>query len=196
MARKLAKKTADNLVNTMTLIEDNALAAQIAVQPAQAEEPKARTIRCVECAHEWELSAEDRRIENVRCPVCRAWNVVRLHPNRENYVRGLGTTASGNDTLDVNDDVAQMLRGLTLDELYKVAARQMVKWHDQHGTKWLSKGMKKAMKGITWEDRDVAEFLALRYALRNEGMQRMNVGNVLRAGQKRVVEIIMTTVEK
>jgi hypothetical protein len=68
------------------------------------------------------------------------------------YVKG--TTPAGNSTADNGDQTAEQLRGMDLDKLYAYAAKQL----DESQTA-----------------------LKTRYAKLNRGMQRMNLGNRLRA---------------
>ena len=99
----------------------------------------------------------------------------------EHYARGLGQTAGGNDTLDINDRTAETLRGLDLDGLYAIASGDI--W--VMGPECLSKSMQKLLKGTNWDAESIADFLKSRYEERNEGMQRMNVGNILRSAVNR-----------
>jgi hypothetical protein len=89
--------------------------------------------------------------------------VVRLTPNHDRYVRGLASTASGRDSYDIADKVADSLRAKTIDEVFEAVADQMTKLGEPTSTKDL--------KG--------------RWAGRNPGMQRMNAGNVLRGAIRR-----------
>jgi len=114
------------------------------------------------------------------------WNTnpgaVRLHPDLTQYVRGLGQAPSGADTLDIADATADMLRGLDLPALYSVVSEEL----ERLGKKNASKGFIKSFgKETPWEADNLHAFLQDRYADRNNGMQRMNLGNVLRAAQKR-----------
>jgi hypothetical protein len=66
-------------------------------------------------------------------------------------------SAGGNSSLDCGDDLAEKLRGMELDEVYALAAKKL----------------------------DMPEkVLRQRYAKLNIGMQRMNLGNRMRAGTK------------
>ena len=67
------------------------------------------------------------------------------------------TTKNGNPTLDSGDQIAVSLRGKELDEVYAIVAKAI---------------------GETQAS------LKARYAKLNPGMQRMNLGNRLRAGKK------------
>lgn len=70
-------------------------------------------------------------------------------------------SAGGNSSLDCGDDLAQKLRGMELDEVYALASKKL----------------------------DMPEkVLRQRYAKLNVGMQRMNLGNRMRAGTRAVVK--------
>ena len=81
---------------------------------------------------------------------------------RENYVST--RTSTGGKSLHNNDDVAQGLAGLNIDELYQIAG------------KFLAFPMKVAKAAIE----DIDE-LQEAYSKLNVGMQRMNLGNRIRA---------------
>lgn len=66
-------------------------------------------------------------------------------------------TASGRRTIDTNDEVAQALRGLPIDEVYTMVAEA---------------------RGVT------VESLKAKYQHLNVGMQRMNLGNQMRGAAK------------
>lgn len=162
----------------------NTIEEQVAEQaaldaPADGEE-REWSIKCSECDCAWDLVQVGRPI-NIKCPECGAWCVVRLFPDRERYTRGLGTTASGNSTYDINDEVAQVLRGYEIMEAYAVAAERII----EVGIGYLSKAMKKDAGDATGNAVDLASYFAGRWESRNLGMQRMNLGNVLRGVLKR-----------
>jgi len=90
-------------------------------------------------------------------------DVVRLHPNMDNYVKGLGSTPSGRDTIDIDDDVAKQLRGMDFSTAAKAVARAM----NEMGEK------------------TTGAALIEKYEHLNPGMQRMNLGNKLRGAIKR-----------
>lgn len=75
-------------------------------------------------------------------------------------------SASGNRSYDTGDDVAKQLRGLDLDAVYKIAAREL----------------KAAGETIT------IKALKERYENLNPGHQRMCVGNRVRAAQARALQ--------
>ncbi len=76
-----------------------------------------------------------------------------LEPKPERYVRGLGFTTHGNRTIDIDDDVARMLRGTDSKEMYDVAANML---------------------------NESPKSLQSQYGHLNVGMQRMNLGNRMR----------------
>ena len=77
--------------------------------------------------------------------------------NFDKYVIHEAKTASGRPYVDINDEVANLLRGKTLDEIYTMTAEKL-----------------KVSK----------ESLAAKYKHLNVGMQRMNLGNRLRKALK------------
>ena len=86
----------------------------------------------------------------------------------EHYVKGAGITNSGRPTVDIDDVVAKALRGDDLEVLYpRVAA-----WLQLMGRETIGRGAKKIE--VTEEN------LRIRYSRLNVGMQRMNLGNILR----------------
>lgn len=84
------------------------------------------------------------------------------------YVRGAGVTNSGRPTVDVDDVVAKALRGDDLEVLYPLVAA----WLQLMGRETIGRGSKKME--VTEEN------LRQRYSRLNVGMQRMNLGNILR----------------
>ena len=88
---------------------------------------------------------------------------VRLTPDHNRYVRGLASTASGRDSYDIADQVADSLRTKSVDEVFEAVADQLTK---------LGEPTTKAALASRWEGR-------------NPGMQRMNAGNVLRGAIRR-----------
>ena len=86
----------------------------------------------------------------------------------DHYVKGAGVTNSGRPTVDIDDVVAKALRGDDLEVLYpRVAA-----WLQLMGRETIGRGSKKME--VTEEN------LRRRYSRLNVGMQRMNLGNILR----------------
>lgn len=84
------------------------------------------------------------------------------------YIKGAGVTNSGRPTVDIDDVVAKALRGDDLEVLYpRVAA-----WLQLMGRETIGRGSKKME--VTEEN------LRQRYSRLNVGMQRMNLGNILR----------------
>lgn len=86
----------------------------------------------------------------------------------EHYVKGAGVTNSGRPTVDIDDVVAKALRGDDLEVLYPRVAT----WLQLMGRETIGRGSKKME--VTEEN------LRQRYSRLNVGMQRMNLGNILR----------------
>lgn len=86
----------------------------------------------------------------------------------DHYVKGAGTTNSGRPTVDIDDAVAKALRGDDLGVIYPKVA----KWLKALGRETIGRGAKKME--VTEDN------LRTRYGKLNVGMQRMNLGNVLR----------------
>jgi len=93
-------------------------------------------------------------------------DAVRLHPKMENYVKGLGSTPSGRDTIDINDNVAEQLRGMNFKEAASAVAKSMT----------------------DMGEKTTAKELVEKYDHLNPGMQRMNLGNRLRSCIRRTEE--------
>lgn len=134
---------------------------------------------CPKCGYVIDTSKSSVSIHRgARCPECGKWFLVRLRPDKSRYVRGLGTTANGNDTLDIGDETADLLRGINIDEAYEVVADRL----EQYGRECASTGfIKKFGKDTPWESYNIHAFLHNKYWDKNVGMQRMNLGNILRA---------------
>ena len=98
----------------------------------------------------------------------------------ERYVRGLAKTPKGNQTLDVDDHAAKLLRGLELPKMYEVLGAELARLS---GPEVLSKKMQKELD-TEWEADALASFFEWRWEGLNPGMQRMNAGNVLRKALK------------
>lgn len=127
------------------------------------------------CGHDFEAP----KLECFKCPACGKWHYVRLHPNLNNYVKGMAETPSGRDSLDIDDKVATNLRGMDLDELYEYVCKQLM---ELESNARFSKAMDKQFKKVNMS---CAAFLEERYSDLNNGMQRMNLGNLLRGAIKR-----------
>ena len=129
--------------------------------------------------------------ENIKCAGCGNTLRVRLHPDKEKYITGKGTTASGRDTVDIADNVADMFRGdeknskshmdaielaaSIVDEIgYKVAM-----------SKAMSRNFDKFCIGKDPIDQTVERFLEEKYDHLNPGMVRMNCGNLVRGAYSR-----------
>lgn len=91
-----------------------------------------------------------------------------VNADLEHYVRGAGVTNSGRPTVDIDDPVARTLRGEDLGVIYPLVVDLLIKM----GRETMGRGAKKM--DITEEN------LRKRYGHLNIGMQRMNLGNILR----------------
>lgn len=146
-----------------------------------AKEPKPTKInllradKCPECGAGTTHGTDDEGTDFNKCDSC-DWEIYatkapgkpKLEPKFENYVVGKGTTASGRQTIDRDDYIANLLRGMDLNDIYAMTARVM----DELDVRSIGAGSRKMETGE-------ADFRA-RYAHLNPGMQRMNLGNVLR----------------
>lgn len=120
------------------------------------------------------IKIKEGQCDNIKCKYCGRIFVVRLHPDHDKYVVGLGETASGRDTVDINDEVAAQLRGMAVDDLYGYAEK-ILKEMD------LKCAFGKNMKTkFAKSEQSIADFLLGKYGHLNPGMQRMNIGNLLR----------------
>jgi hypothetical protein len=172
-------ETPEPEVQTVEMIE--------VVATPEVDESAVMTIGCPKCQ---ERHTFDKLVVvgkgGVKCPTCGFWLHVRLFPDLTRYVRGLGTTPSGNDTLDIADATADLLRGLALDDLYETVTVHLV----ECGKEAMSKSfIKEFGKDRTWSHTEIRGFLNNRYWERNPGMQRMNLGNILRSAMKRRSEL-------
>lgn len=139
--------------------------------------PAMATYRCGICTYEKEVEVGSR---NVPCPMCRNTMAVKLYPVMENYIVGLGTTASGRSTVDIGDEIADSLRGLTVEEVIEKTAKVL----DAMDDKFLAPKFRRNRDAFTG---DTEEFLTAKYVERdlNPGMIRMNCGNLIRNAHKR-----------
>jgi len=138
-----------------------------------------RKIKCPECGG---MNGMVRL--NQTCDHCGFMLSVRLFPDHEHYVRGLGVTTSGRDTYDIGDSTADDLRGLAIDLVVEKTAALLAGMDITEGLSVkLSKQFKKS--GYNWSSTSIAQWLSDRYEGRNDGMVRMNCGNILRAARKR-----------
>jgi len=141
-------------------------------------------VQCPVCENTWHTVKQ----ENYKCKKCYHMFRVRLHPNKDNYIIGLSTTESGRDTMDINDDVAGHLRGLPVEDVYDKVSLELCEMDQKH---WFSKANAKAWKDFDKKDeRDdcyekLLTFLWKKYSHLNLGMQRMNLGNLLRGAINR-----------
>ena len=143
------------------------------VAPELAEEPEAESVEPVkaELAKEPDLCPScSVLIHGDICDNC--GHIIEsnklIKADLEHYVKGAGITNSGRPTVDIDDVVAKALRGDDLEVLYpRVAA-----WLQLMGRETIGRGAKKIE--VTEEN------LRIRYSRLNVGMQRMNLGNILR----------------
>lgn len=119
----------------------------------EKEEDGSQVNKCLECG--WEVKKTQDRD-------------VKLEPDLSRYTVGKGTTASGRQTIDRDDVVANRLRGMQLDDIYQLVADVCA----SQGVETIGAGARKMETGF-------GDFKA-RYSHLNPGMQRMNLGNVLR----------------
>lgn len=110
------------------------------------------------------------------CNSCgRAWSLktgrevkvlgpVRLHPDLTHYVKHTVKTVTGRSCLDIDDQVAFALRGLNVDDCYRQTSRYLI-----------AMGVTPTAKRPT-----TMSGLRAKYGHLNPGMQRMNLGNILR----------------
>lgn len=113
------------------------------------------------------------------CKAC-DWEVdftdkeAKIVPDMARYTVGKGTTVTGRKTIDIDDYVADKLRGLDLEEIYSYTAAVLA----ELGVEYIGTGSKKMHCGLG--------DLKARYNHLNVGMQRMNLGNLLRGTMRRL----------
>ena len=113
------------------------------------------------------------------CKVC-DWEVdftdkeAKVVPDTTRYTVGKGTTVTGRKTIDIDDYVADKLRGLDLEDIYNYVAAVLAELN----VEYIGTGSKKMHCGIG--------DLKARYNHLNVGMQRMNLGNLLRGTMRRL----------
>lgn len=158
-----------------------------ALEPSQAVEDSGTLntenmeLHCPNCENLW----TPKRLKlSIQCPKCGTWVRVRIKADLTHYVRGLGETPSGHDTLDIGDGTSDLLRGLTTEDILIETAVQIDKLGEKNMSKSFLKEFKKQTGGA-WDLDTIQAFLADRYQNRNNGMVRMNCGNILRAAQIR-----------
>lgn len=168
--------------------------------PVDKDIGEAFDVTCPGCSNTWATVKH----ENYRCKACGLMFHIRLHPNKENYVIGLDVTASGRDTMDINDDIASILRGKSIEDVYEKVAEEIMRMPMKT---WFSKANKKAFG--EWNLTKDSDMLALldatevlvmflfdKFGHLNPGMQRMNLGNLLRGANKRYEENVAKGIEK
>lgn len=146
------------------------------------KEIHSRKLTCPECGGRNGL----HRL-NQPCDFCGFVLLVKLFPKRENYIKGLDVTASGRDTYDIGDAIADRLRGLNDREAVTESAVMLAEMPIEIG---LSTKLGRQFKaaGYEWSAEGIEKWFEDRYEGRNPGMVRMNVGNVLRAASKRATD--------
>lgn len=148
---------------------------KIAKAPKPTKINLLRADKCPDCGAGTTHGTDDEGTDFNKCDNC-DWEIYapkapgkpKLEPKFENYVVGKGTTASGRQTIDRDDYIANLLRGMGLNDIYAMTARVM----DELDVRTIGAGSRKMETGE-------ADFRA-RYSHLNPGMQRMNLGNVLR----------------
>lgn len=140
---------------------------------------KANHIECPECGG---INGVEKL--NQPCDFCGLTLKTRLFPNHDRYVRGVDVTISGRDTYDIGDLTADTLRGMTPDEVVSVTAKALAGETIEIALSVkIGRQFKKA--GYTWTTNGIRSWLNARYEGRNNGMIRMNCGNMLRGATKR-----------
>lgn len=113
---------------------------------------------CHDC--DWEVDFTDKEAKVV--------------PDMTRYTVGKGTTVTGRKTIDIDDYVADKLRGLDLEDIYNYVAAVLAELN----VEYIGTGSKKMHCGLG--------DLKARYNHLNVGMQRMNLGNLLRGTMRRL----------
>lgn len=111
------------------------------------------------------------------CEAC-DWGVdfngnYKVDPDMNRYSVGLGVTTTGRKTIDIDDYVASTLRGMDINDVYRYTAEVLRVLGIDH----VGSGNKKTTCSLS--------DLQNRYGHLNPGMQRMNLGNVLRGVMRR-----------
>lgn len=146
-------------------------------------------VHCPNCDHMWDTVKTD----NYKCPSCGHMFIIRLHPDKDRYIIGLDITESGRDTMDIDDDIAGKLRGMSIEDVYDRVADTLC--NNIEPSNWFSKANEKVYRShlAPRVDEDAYEtllsFLWKKYSHLNLGMQRMNLGNLLRGAIKRNIKI-------
>lgn len=143
----------------------NKATEEMAQEKAEKLEEELRDAGQVEQGKEAiEEASRDADETEVRAP--------RLHFDKSKYVVHEETTENGTNIVDVDDTVAGILRSLTLDQAYAKTWEIVTGGVSGAGFE-LGSGKKK-------EQIYSVDDLKARYADRNRGMQRMNLGNIIR----------------
>lgn len=96
----------------------------------------------------------DRDAINAQIAAEKERGVVRLHPNKARYVKAVSSSADQRAVFDNGDEVATMLRAVSLDEVWAEAEKHLTP--------------------------EVLAAKRVKYAGKNVGMVRMNLGNLIR----------------
>lgn len=96
----------------------------------------------------------DRDAINAAILAEKALGVVRLHPNKAKYVKATATSADQRSVFDNGDEVAALFRGVDVAEVWTIAEQHLAP--------------------------EVVAAKKAKYAGKNVGMVRMNVGNLVR----------------
>jgi len=129
-----------------------------------------------------------KRTDNFKCPKCKFTFRIRLKPNKDNYVIGLASTVSGRDTMDINDNIAEAMRGQFIEDVYVIATGRLISLPEET---WFTGKNRVAFKKWKEDRPDTANydlllsFLWNKFSHLNLGMQRMSLGNLVRAANKR-----------
>lgn len=122
---------------------------------------------CHDC--DWEVDFTDKEAKVV--------------PDMTRYTVGKGTTVTGRKTIDIDDYVADRLRGMDLEDIYRYVADVLAELN----VEFIGTGSKKMHCGLM--------DLQARYSHLNVGMQRMNLGNLLRGTMRRLALETLPEVE-
>lgn len=136
-------------------------------EPEEVEMEEINELETIEIGETEEMEeVEETELEEIQR--------VRIRPDWSRYTRHTGiTTWSGKTVIDINDHVAEVLRGLNLDDTYDTVARYIRKINE---TAIDAKGL---------ETLDTIDKLQAKYGHLNSGMQRMSLGNKLRGAMAR-----------
>ena len=151
-----------------------------------AKEAKAEkhTIKCPVCSYSKRVELS---VANIPCPVCKNTMKVRMNfAGIGDYVVGASVTASGRGTVDNGDSTAERFRGASdsVTATLKLTAEII----DGGLKEFMAPGAKKQLNQFSGT---TEEWLSAKYVERglNNGMIRMNCGNIVRNAEKRKANI-------